>query len=297
LTGTADRRVPYLPFCDINALEVLEVGEGRARAASTVGPWLEGAASYDVPAGAAALADMVLMYASSTRSTSGLMPVTASLRLDLWSPPPPVGTRLLGEAEVDGADGDVLLVRGRITAGERVVATATIRSMMVPVVVQPTAGSASPAEAGPTRERPKRPDRPSPHTTLSRLDSVLGLPAARLAGLDLVEVTEGAITLRADPDGDLERTGGVLHGGAVPLLATLTSSALLAIALPADLRTRRLDVSADYVRPTMIASDLIVRSWIVERSRRLVKIHSEVVDPGGRVTARVYETVGLEAAK
>ncbi|MDA8047408.1 MAG: hypothetical protein M0Z30_19600, partial [Actinomycetota bacterium] len=130
----ARRRDPYLPFCDLNSLEVLEVGGGRARCATTIGSWLEGAGLYSIPAGVAALADMVLMYAASTHATPGMMPVTAGLRLDLWSAPPEVGTRLLGEARVQGAPGDMLLVTGRIAAGEQTLATATIRSMLVPAM-------------------------------------------------------------------------------------------------------------------------------------------------------------------
>lgn len=292
MSAARGRPAPAIPFCDLNRLEVLEVGGDRARCATTVGAWLDGAAPLGIPAGAAALADMVLMYASLSRCTPGLMPVTASLRLDLWSDPPEVGSRLVGEAGVDGADGDLLLVTGRISHGDRVVATATTRSMMVPV-----AGTGARSREEGT-EGPDRPaagsDRSTGRTGLAALNDVLDLPAARLAGLDVVEAAEGAITLAARPGKDLERTGGVLHGGAVPLLASLASSALLAGSLPEGSRARRLDLTADYVRPTMIASDLVVRSLIMHRSRRLIKVHSEISGSDGRVTARAYETAAVE---
>ncbi|MDE3203880.1 MAG: hotdog fold thioesterase [Acidobacteriota bacterium] len=292
-----------LPFCDLNHLEVLEVGGGRARCATTAGPWLAGSDEFGIPSAAAALADMVLMYACSTRSTPGMMPVTATLRVDLWTDPPPVGSRLVGEAEVQGADGDLLLVSGRIGVGGRTVATATIRSMLVPLVIGP-----GPSLPGATPVSPVAAETPHPSATPTArssaavpeaptpaVDAVLALPAAVLAGMELVALGDERIDLTARPGADLERTGGVLHGGAVPLLSGLASSALLAATIRTQQRPRRLDLTADYIRPTPMGTSLSVTSTIVQRTRRLIKIHSEILDAGGRITARVYETAALDS--
>ena len=117
---------------------------------------------------------------------------------------------------------------------------------------------------------------------------------AVLAGLELVALGDERIDLRARPGADLERTGGVLHGGAVPLLSGLASSALLAATIRTQQRPRRLDLTADYIRPTPMGTSLSVTSTIVQRTRRLIKIHSEILDAGGRITARVYETAALD---
>ncbi len=287
-----------LPFCDLNHLEVLEVGGGRARCATTVGSWLARSDEYGIPSAVAAIADMVLMYACSTRSTPGMMPVTATMRVDLWTDPPPVGSRLVGEAEVQGADGDLLLASGRIGVGGRTVASATVRSMLVPLVTGP-----GPSLPGATPDSPVVAETPHPSATPTArptaapapaVDAVLALPAAVLAGLELVALGDERIDLKACPSADLERTGGVLHGGAIPLLSGLASSALLAATISPQQQTRRLDLTADYIRPTPMGTFLSVTSTIVQRTRRLIKIHSEILDVGGRTTARIYETAVLE---
>ncbi len=285
-----------LPFCALNSLEVIDLAPDRAECAVTVGPWLEGASALGIPAAVAALADMVLMYAASTRAPKGSMPVTAAMRVDLWSEPPEVGTRLVGRATVEAVEGDVLLVTAGIDDGGSRVATGSIRSMLIPYAVpRPGTGPAAPAVPGP-------PDAPLEGTRSAGTwgasdgtgpEAVLALPAAQLVGLEMSLAGDGMVELRATPSDHLERSGGVVHGGAIPMLGALASSVLFAAVLPEGVGTRRLDMTTDYLRPTLVDTPVVIRSRSVHRSRRLIKCHSVIMGRDGKPTAHIYETAAL----
>lgn len=281
---------PPIPFFHLNRLELLAAGDGTATCRTEVTEWLRGTPEIGMQAAAAALGDAVHMYAASSRRSEGSIPVTVDLRLDFWSDPPPLGSRLVGRARVEPTKGQILLVRGQIELGDAIIATGTVRAMMA------SAAGPNSTSAGVSRA-------PSielvPPTAADRhldkeVDAVLELPAARLARLELAALGDGTIELTALPGQELERTEGVVHGGAVVVLGSLASAAVLASFMPSRARLRRLGLSGEYLRPTPIGVPLRLRARVAHRTKRTASVHAEIVTGNGRPTARIYESVAIE---
>ena len=84
------------------------------------------------------------------------------------------------------------------------------------------------------------------------VETVLSLAAAHLCGLRLLRAGEGIVELAGRADAQLERTEGVVHGGAVPVLGQLACAAALASAFPEMPAPRRLDTNTEFLRPTLV---------------------------------------------
>ena len=283
---------PTVPFFVLNRFEVLEVGEAGATCRTEVVPWLAGMEELGIQAATVALADCALNYAAAYRSSGERYPVSLGLRLDYWRAPPGLGTRLSGVSSIEAAVGDAFLVRGRIDGPDEVFATATLRSFLVRRGAP--SGSfggwdASRAQLVPAPEGP-------PAAMTGPLDAVLSLTAARQAGMRLIRSGAGIVELTARPDPALERTEGVVHGGAVPVLGQLGCAAAIALALPDAPAPQRLDTNTEFLRPTFVGAPITIRARLVHRSRRIVATHAEILNADGKPTARVYETALIEPA-
>ncbi len=289
---------PPVPFFLLNGLEILDVGEGGAVCSSEVRPWLEGTEELGIQAATVALADCVLNYSATHLLSGDSFPVSLGLRLDYWRLPPALGTGLTGHASLEAAVGDALLIRGRVEGPEGVLATATLRSMLVPRG-GPTGGASRstvamrelvplPTDPWPQPAGPAGPARPA--EWVDPVEAVLSLPASRLAGIRALRIGNGIVELAGRAGDQLERTIGVVHGGAVPVLGQLGCAAALASAFPDAAAPRRLDTNTEFLRPTLVDAPITIRARVVHRSRRVVVTHAEIVNEEGKPTARVYET-------
>jgi uncharacterized protein (TIGR00369 family) len=283
---------PTVPFFVLNRFEVLEVGEAGAVCSTEVVPWLAGMEELGIQAATVALADCVLNYAAAHRSSGERYPVSLGLRLDYWRPPPALGTRLSGVSSIESAVGDAFLVRGRIDGPDEVFATATLRSFLV----RRGAPSGSFGGWDASRVQLVPPPEGSPVAASGPLDAVLSLTAARQADVRMVRSGAETVELTARPDAALERTEGVVHGGAVPVLGQLGCAAAIALALPETPAPQRLDTNTEFLRPTFVGAPITIRARLVHRSRRIVSTHAEILNADGKPTARVYETAQLEPA-
>jgi uncharacterized protein (TIGR00369 family) len=284
------RTTPPVPFFLLNGLEILELGEQVAICASEVRPWLDGTAELGMHAATVALADCVLNYPAAHLARDGHFPVSLGLRVDYWRSPPALGSRLIGSASVDVSTGEAFLVRGRIDGPDGELATATLRSLLVK---QGASDGSSHRSVAPVIELVPPPQESEP-VGPPPLDAILGLAAARLGGLRLLRAGPDSVELAARPGAALERTEGVVHGGAVPVLGQLGCAAALALARPAAPAPRRLDTTTEFLRPTVVEASMTVRARVVHRSRRVAVVHAELRNEAGKPTARVYETVLLE---
>jgi uncharacterized protein (TIGR00369 family) len=282
---------PPVPFFLLNGLEIHEVGEGGAVCSSEVRPWLAGAGELGIQAATIALADCVLNYSATHLLSGGSFPVSLGLRLDYWRHPPALGSGLTGHASLEAAVGDALLVRGRIEGPAGVLATATLRSMLVSRS-GPTGGASrsmvAKRELVPIPPEPGPP--PPPAGAGEALEAVLSLPAARLAGMRALRVGEGIVEVAGRAGAELERTEGVVHGGAVPVIGQLGCAAALASAFPDAPAPRRLDTNTEFLRPTLVDAPITIRARVVHQSRRVVVAHAEILNEEGKPTARIYET-------
>jgi uncharacterized protein (TIGR00369 family) len=244
-------------------------------------------AELGIQAATVALADCVLNYAAAHRSSGSRYPVSLGLRLDFWHPPPALGSLLSGTAAVEATTADSFLIRGQIDGPDRMLATATLRSLLVKHGLPP----------GPSRESTTPlvalvpPPDEGPSEGERSLDAILSLPAAGLAGVRVLRTGDGSVELQARPGAALERTDGVVHGGAVPVLGQLGCAAVLARALPGVAAPRRLDTNTEFLRPTFVGAPLTIRARLVHRSRRVATTHAEILNEKGKPTARIYETV------
>jgi uncharacterized protein (TIGR00369 family) len=279
---------PAVPFFLLNGLEIHDLGEGGAACSSEVRPWLEGTGELGIQAATVALADCVLNYSATHLLSGDFFPVSLGLRLDYWRHPPALGAGLTGRASLEAAVGEALLIRGRVDGPDGVLATATLRSMLVSRR-GPTGGAGRSTVT--MRELVPLPADPwPPPAGAAEVEAVLSLPAARLAGIRELRVGNGIVELAGRAGHELERTEGVVHGGAVPVFGQLGCAAALASAFPEAPAPRRLDTNTEFLRPTLVDAPITIRARVVHRSRRVVVTHAEILNEEGKPTARVYET-------
>ncbi len=290
------RPTPPVPFFLLNALEVVDVGEGGSVCSSRVNPWLERAGDLGIQAAAVALADCVLSYAVTQLVTGRSFPVTLGLRLDYWRDPPGVGAELTGYGRLEANVGDALLVRGRVEGLDGVQASATLRSVLATSrrrgeLASPARSSSALVEVVPLPVDPW----PAAAAATASVETVLSLAASHLCGLRLLRAGDGIVELAGRAGAQLERTEGVVHGGAVPVLGQLAGAAALAAAFPDMPAPRRLDTNTEFLRPTLVEAPIALRARVVHRSRRVVTTHAEIFNEAGKPTARVYETAMLSS--
>ncbi len=272
-------------FLALNHVELVRLDKAGAACSSDVGSWLEGTPEAGIPAAVVALADAALSYGASARTPVGLMPVTLGMRVDFWGPPPSVGTQLSGQADTAPIGEDVLFVRGEFSATPDVVATAVLRALLVPDARQPAATSPSQPDRGATAQPSIRPQF-FPSDPVNRL---LSLPAAELAGLTPIAIGDGSVEIGVHPHEQFERSAGIVHGGAVPIIGQLANALALASAYP-TLVARRLDITTEYLRPLFVGQPACVRARITHNSRRVLVTDAEIWNSADKLVARIHET-------
>jgi len=290
---------PAVPFFLLNELSLQAAGEGIAQCRSEVLPWLEGTPELGIHAGVAGLMDIVLSYAASTAATETEMFVSLGMRIQHWETPPPVGTTLNGTASVQTAHRGMVLTGGRITAGELTVASGTLQSMTAPRVAS-VAGDAGDGRArqiprtaphdSQIRSTPASPESYGSSPNEKLLSQVLELPVSRMCDLGVEGGDGDQISLAVVPPPSFERTGGVIHGGAVPILGQLACTALIAGTLEPDREARRIEFAVDYLRPAFVEKPYTLTAAVIHRSRRVMIIAGEILDETGKMTSRYSET-------
>jgi uncharacterized protein (TIGR00369 family) len=310
---------PGVPYFELLQLVEARSGDGRSACSVEIGPWLAGAGELGIQAAATGLADTALSYAA-TATDPGDLNVTLGLHVDFWRSPPPAGARLTATGEVQARQGPATLVQGRILHGGEVLGTASLRAMAAPV---PPGGAHRPPVAEPAGDGPGP---PSPEAAVSGaelslspterafeaaspgagaathlletistedqpgdLEEVLALDLATMSGAEVADVADGLVELRVLPPDTFERTAGVVHGGAVAALGQLAAACAQQTALPTGVRSLRLGVEVDFLRPTMVGEPLVIRAAVVHRSRRVVLTDVDVFTVEGRRTARLLE--------
>jgi uncharacterized protein (TIGR00369 family) len=299
-------------------LRLIDAGSegGRSACVVEIGPWLTGADELGIQSAVTGLADTALSYAS-TAATPGHLNVTLGLQVDFWRDPPPPGSRLTAAGLMQMQQGAVTLVHGQILLGDEILATASLRSMATPMPVAralPTGEAAPPveppsatadlaaAERAATGDDPvpaaPRIGVPAPAHLLQRISAddqpgdlaaVLALELATMCDTELVDVADGLVELRVVPPAAFERTVGVVHGGAVAALGQLAGAGAAQSALANGVRPRRLGVTIDYLRPTIVGEPLVIRAVVSHRSRRVILTDIDIFTDDGRRTARILE--------
>jgi uncharacterized protein (TIGR00369 family) len=125
---------------------------------------------------------------------------------------------------------------------------------------------------------------------LSRLRAGLNLiPYAHLLGINFEDATRGAATLSMSARPELERFGGIMHGGALASLADTASAFAVLSTLEADEQTVTVDLTLHYLRP-VTEGKLTARARVVRAGRRVATVSVEIFNQSGALVVTALTT-------
>jgi uncharacterized protein (TIGR00369 family) len=279
----SDVRSPSVPpyYFQVGFL-IHDQADGTTTTSARPGPWLEELSAMGSPAAAAGYADIAFGSSVSTLDL-GKMPVSTSLHLDFLAPVP-TGPMTCTSAVSDLQDG-VALTTGRIEAGGRPLADATMRSMLI--APRPPSGAAeAPAPAPAPTEGDDQGVALPPDT-----EGLLELQLAEACRTRVVSADERSLELSMVPAPELYRSHGAVHGGGVAALGCLAIAVVRAHALGGVAGWRHLDARVDFLR--QLPADREIRLLATARhvGGRLALFDVEVAAPDRRLSAYVRETV------
>lgn len=120
---------------------------------------------------------------------------------------------------------------------------------------------------------------------LSRLrESISRIPYAQLLGINFEDATRGAATLSMHARPELERFGGIMHGGALASLADTASAFAVLTTLETGEQTVTVDLTLHYLRP-VTTGKLTARACVLRAGRRLATVTVEISDEAGTLVA------------
>jgi uncharacterized protein (TIGR00369 family) len=118
---------------------------------------------------------------------------------------------------------------------------------------------------------------------LSRLrEGMARIPYARLLGINLEDATRGTATLSMSARPELERFGGIMHGGALASLADTASAFAVLSTLEPEAQTVTIDLTLHYLRP-VTGGRLTARASVVRAGRRVAAVSVEIFDESGAI--------------
>jgi acyl-CoA thioesterase len=101
------------------------------------------------------------------------------------------------------------------------------------------------------------------------------VPYAKLIGLELGEISPGAVSIHLDVRNDLKQNQGVIHGGAVASLIDTAAALAVLTQLDTNERVSTTDLTIHYLRPAS-SGRLTAEARIVRGGRRLFVLSVEV---------------------
>jgi uncharacterized protein (TIGR00369 family) len=114
-------------------------------------------------------------------------------------------------------------------------------------------------------------------------------PAARLLGLEIEEVHEGAITFAFTSD-DRFSNGATTHGGILAAVADFALSTAVMTTLDAGADVVTTNLSVTYLRPVPLSGRNHCEGEVIHRGRTLVNAEAVMSDAVGREVMRATAT-------
>jgi uncharacterized protein (TIGR00369 family) len=108
-------------------------------------------------------------------------------------------------------------------------------------------------------------------------EAFAAVPYARLLGLELGEVDQGAVSIHLEVRDDLRQNQGVVHGGAVASLIDTAAAFAVLTQLEINEHVTTTDLTIHYLRPAG-SGRLTARARIVRSGRRLFVLSVEVTN-------------------
>ena len=133
-------------------------------------------------------------------------------------------------------------------------------------------------------------DTPLTDAELSRLrEAINRVPYAQLLGIEFEDATRGAATLSMSARPDLERFGGIMHGGALASLADSASAFAVLSTLEGGEQTVTVDLTLHYLRPAT-GGKLTAHARVLRAGRRVATVSVEVFNESGALVVTALIT-------
>ena len=125
---------------------------------------------------------------------------------------------------------------------------------------------------------------------LSRLrEAITRVPYAQLLGINFEDATHGAATLSMSARPDLERFGGIMHGGALASLADSASAFAVLSTLEGGEQTVTVDLTLHYLRPAT-EGKLTAHARVLRAGRRVTTVSVEIFNESGALVVSALTT-------
>jgi uncharacterized protein (TIGR00369 family) len=111
-------------------------------------------------------------------------------------------------------------------------------------------------------------------------------PIMRLIDMAKMEVEEGSVTVRLDPQEFHYNPLGSMHGGVISTLLDTAAACSVHSTLPAGIGYTSLDLTVKFLRPVTIATGrIIAKGSVLQKGRRTALAEAQLTDASGRLLA------------
>jgi acyl-CoA thioesterase len=125
---------------------------------------------------------------------------------------------------------------------------------------------------------------------LSRLrEGMTRIPYAHLLGINFEDAARGTATVSMSARPELERFGGIMHGGALASLADTASAFAVLTTLEPGVQTVTVDLTLHYLRP-VTEGKLTARASVLRAGRRIATVSVEVFNESGALVLTALTT-------
>ena len=125
---------------------------------------------------------------------------------------------------------------------------------------------------------------------MTRLREAFGnIPYARLLVIEFEHAERGAASLSMDARPELERFGGIIHGGALASLVDTASAFAVLSTLAAGEQTVTVDLTLHYLKPAS-GGKLSAHARVLRAGRRLATVSVEVTNESGALVVTALTT-------
>jgi uncharacterized protein (TIGR00369 family) len=120
-------------------------------------------------------------------------------------------------------------------------------------------------------------------------EAITRVPYAQMLGIDFEGATRGAASLSMSARPELERFGGIMHGGALASLADSASAFAVLSTLTPEEQTVTVDLTLHYLRP-VTGGKLTAHARVLRGGRRVATVSVEVFNESGALVLTALTT-------
>jgi uncharacterized protein (TIGR00369 family) len=131
---------------------------------------------------------------------------------------------------------------------------------------------------------------PLTHAELGRLrEAFARIAYAQLLGINFEDASRGAASFSLSARAELERFGGIMHGGALASLADTASAFAVISTLDEDEQTVTVDLTLHYLRP-VTEGKLTAHARVLRAGRRVATASVEIFNESGALVVTALAT-------